>query len=118
MISPAAVCEAIASVRVNLSRETQTQADIEAELVRRFGDRVRREHSLSPGDRPDFMVEGVVVEVKIRGAQKRSIFRQLTRYAEHDAVTALILASGVSMGLPEAINGKPCYFVSLGRGWL
>jgi hypothetical protein len=42
----------------------------------------------------------------------------LCRYAEHPEVKALILASNVSMGLPEEINGKPVFAASLSAGWI
>lgn len=119
-MSPTApeICRVIASVRADLSCEKGTQADIEVALVAAFGDQVKREYRLAAGDIPDFMIGGVVVEVKIKGAVKRSVFRQLERYAEHDCVTAIVLASSLAMGLPAFICDTPAYFVSLGRGWL
>lgn len=112
------ICRVIANVRADVTCEKRTQADIETALVAAFGDLVKREHRLAPGDIPDFMIGGVVVEVKIKGAVKRSVYRQLERYGKHDCVTAIVLASSLAMGLPAFISDTPAYFVSLGRGWL
>lgn len=76
------------------------------------------EHRLGPGERIDFLVAGGIgIEAKTRYARRR-IFRQLERYAEHAEIAALILVTGTAMGLPAAINGKPLYYVSLGKGGL
>lgn len=112
------ICRVIASARYDLSNEKGTQSDMHKLLVSYFGDQVRREHRLGDGDIPDFMIGDVVVEVKIKGAVKRSVFRQLERYAAYPDVKAVVLASSLAMGLPDTINGKPAWFVSLGRGWL
>lgn len=119
MITARAVCEAIALGRVSLSTEKEAQAGIEGLLVAAFGrEAVKREHRLSNADIPDFMVGGVVVEVKVRGANKMATFKQMKRYAAYPEVTDLVLATSLSMGLTEDIGGKPAYYVSLGRGWL
>ena len=76
-----------------------------------------REHRLSAADRIDFMIGPVGLEAKTR-CNKRAIFRQLQRYAEHDAIEALILVTGTAIGLPAAINGKPIYLVATGRAAL
>lgn len=105
-------------MRVDLSSEKRTQADIAAALER-GGFAFEREVRLAPGDVIDFMVEGFIgIEVKLRGAQKKAVFRQLQRYAAHDRVRDLVFASNLSMGLPETIGGKPVWFVALGRAWL
>ena len=79
-----------------------------------------REKRLSASDIPDFlMAGGVVVECKMKNkSRKIEIFRQLSRYAEYQGVTSIILATNVSMGLPEQINGKPVFFASVSRGWM
>jgi len=74
-----------------------------------------REVRLSDADRVDFVVDGhIAVELKIKESRRR-ILRQLERYAAHDVITGLILLSGVSMGIPARLNGKPVHFIHLGR---
>lgn len=77
----------------------------------------KREVRLDAGDIIDFMIGSVGLEVKVKGS-KREIYRQCVRYCEHDAVSELVLASNVALGLPRVINGKPVHLVALGRGWL
>lgn len=113
-----AIC-VLKSRRFALSTEKHLQLDIE-QVFAESGIRFEREKQLSPGDIPDFIIEqGVIVECKIKGkSTKMNIYRQLCRYAQHGAVKALILVSNISMGMPEEINGKPVYVVSLSAGWM
>jgi hypothetical protein len=111
------ITSALASVRMDLSNELLTQAGI-ATALQRAGIPFRREVDLGLGDRIDFLcVDGVGIEVKLSGSA-RDIHRQLVRYCRHDDVRALILATAKSIGLPKAIDAKPCFVVSLSRGWL
>lgn len=76
-----------------------------------------REVRLGPADRIDFLAGTVGIEAKTRCAA-RTIYRQLERYADYDAISALILVTGTALGLPPSINGKPVFMVSLGRSAL
>lgn len=102
--------------RFSTIQEKQTQADIEQFLISQ-GIHFEREKRLSEKDIPDFMLDGIVLEVKTRCSRK-AIYRQLERYAQHEEVQGLMLLTGTSMGLPPDINGKPAMVVSLGEGWL
>ena len=111
------VATLIGTGRYELGSEKSTQTGIEQQLRAHLPE-VRREHRLAPGDVVDFFVDGVAVEVKLKRNQPASILRQLERYARHDAVQAIVLVTNRAMGLPPEINGKPAYYVSLGRAWL
>lgn len=124
---PAAIRAAMAKIatfcvqqRVDVSQEKVAQAGVEVAL-KAGGFEFKREYSLGPKDKPDFMIiqdgYNIVVEMKTR-AQRIKIFKQIERYTTHDSVDGVILLSGTAMGLPESINGKPALFASLGRGWL
>lgn len=120
--SPEAIAIAVVRLlqrhRFDLSAEKKLQADVESALTA-TGIVFEREKVLSPRDIPDFLVAGgVVIECKMRGARKMDVWKQLCRYAEHDSVTALILAANFTMGLPAEIEGKPLFAASLSRGWL
>ena len=41
---------------------------------------------LTDADIVDFMVGGIAIEIKLRGAKKKDVYRQLCRYARHDRV--------------------------------
>lgn len=102
--------------RCPLTDEKLTQAALETMFLDAGLD-VKREHRLSKSDIPDFYIDGIVVEVKIKGA-RAAIGRQLQRYATHETVTGVLLATAVSVVLPSVINGKPARAASLGRAWL
>ncbi|WP_163059466.1 hypothetical protein [Acidithiobacillus ferrooxidans] len=108
----------IESARLDLSDEKRLQADLAAVLTG-AGIQFTRERVLSERDTPDFLTDdGMVIECKLRPAQKTAVYRQLQRYASHTEVAGIILATNLSMTLPETINGKPAYMASLSKGWL
>lgn len=114
------VAEIIRRLRAPLCVEVETQAVIETALRAGLpGVLVEREKRLDARDRPDFLVDGgIVVEVKLKGASKMGVYRQLARYAGHVRVRAIVLATNTSMGLPELIEGKPTFYVHLARAWM
>lgn len=107
----------LGATKVDLSDEKRAQAMIAEALTGLVP--FTREHRLSAADVPDFFADGIVVEVKLKkNTRKMQVYRQLERYAAHEAVRALVLVTNLAMGLPRAINGKPAYYISLGRAWL
>lgn len=103
--------------QLDLSDEKRTQDGV-GQVLTDHGIAHKREVRLSAADIPDFLLEnGVVIEVKLRGQRKMSIYRQLRRYAKHSEVAAIVLMTNVAMGLPDEIEGKPAYFVSLSLGY-
>ena len=105
------------------STELELQDAMWEVLKRRFPDEfpvVQREGQLSPQDRPDFIVDVgdtcVAVEVKVKGS-RNSVLRQLARYAAHDEVDAVVLASGkrtLAAAMPLMIHDKPLVATYLG----
>lgn len=114
-----AVIRLLSGVRIDISDEKASQAQI-AEAFTAANVTFEREAKLSGRDIPDFLIEppGLAIEVKLRGTPKMQVFRQLSRYAEHERVTQLLLVTNMSMGLPAEIGGKPAFYLSLGRSWL
>lgn len=103
--------------RIDLTDEKRAQADIEQAFIA-AGVEFQREHRLSQADIVDFLVNGnIAVEVKI-GGSRMAIYRQLERYAAHDAVTDLLLVSNVPITLPKTINGKGTAVAQLGAAWI
>lgn len=120
--TPSVVADVIRLVqrsRLDLSSEKHLQEGV-AEVLKAAGIAYEREKRLSPKDIPDFLIDGgVVVECKMRNKSKKmDIFRQLARYATYPEVTAIILASNVTMGLPPELEGKPLFAASLSHGWI
>lgn len=115
------ICRVLRSGRFDLSTEKSAQADIHQLLVRELppGWDVEREVRLSAHDIPDFVIAGqVVVEVKVKRSACGDVLGQLRRYARHESITGLIVATNRSLVAPETLGGKPLRFVSLGRAWL
>lgn len=79
-----------------------------------------REVELGPGDRIDFMAGDVGIEVKIEGSYS-NVSRQLLRYAQHDRVQAIVLATArtqLATQVPTTMNDKPVHVASLIRSVL
>lgn len=88
--------------------EAIVQDQIERAL-RKEGVAFEREVELAPGDRIDFMIEGVGVEVKTKGTRAQ-IIRQLARYIRNDRIEEIVLAATsrrVLAGMPDEITGTP-----------
>ncbi len=97
-----------------LSDEKRLQEAISGEMERSHMEH-RREVRLNGADIIDFMVGDIGIEVKI-GGSKRAIFRQCERYAEHESVSAIVIATAKAMGVPPEVNGKPILVALLGMG--
>ncbi len=106
----------ISALRLNVTDEKITQQEIaNAFLANAF--MVNREHKLDANNIPDFFIDGIAIEVKIKGTA-RKIYKQCERYCQFDDVKQLMLITNRSMGFPATINGKPCYVLNLGKAWL
>ena len=110
----AAIIEHLRAYRFRLNTERVLQDEME-EALRAGSFPVSREHRLPGAGIIDIMVGRVGIEAKIDGS-KREIFRQCSRYCDHDDVGALILATNVALGLPRM--AKPAFVLNLGRAWL
>jgi hypothetical protein len=112
----AQLCSVLGGIRMPLHDEKAAQAALADELER-LEVPFEREVRLSSADIVDFMIDGVAVELKLKGSRSAHI-RQCNRYALHDAVSAVVLLTGRCTDMPSTINGKPAAFVSLSRAWL
>lgn len=104
----------VSGIIYDLSNEKSTQKTI-GELLKDLN--VESEYRLSNKDIVDFFIEGLAIEVKVKG-NAVAILRQCERYCEHEQVKGLLLITSRSMGFPKEINGKPCYYISLSKGML
>lgn len=113
----ASISEAIRHSRIDLSNEKSAQLDI-ATVFKNRQFEFSREVRLSKSDIIDFLIGDIGIEVKLYGANKTAVFRQLTRYAKHENIGRLILVTNMSMGLPPQIEGKDVFYVNLAEGWM
>jgi hypothetical protein len=113
-MTPADVTVILRRGRYQIGTEAALQASI-ATVLGEAGVPFEPEVRLGPANRIDFLVEGGIgIEAKVR-YPRRAIYRQLQRYAESDQITALVLITATALGVPPSINGKPIFYVSIGR---
>lgn len=89
-----AIVAAIRRRRFRYSSEVELQEAI-ATVLAADGFPVEREVRLDRYSRIDLLTGGVGVEIKVAGRES-SVLRQLARYAEHDAIAALVLVTNRS----------------------
>lgn len=102
--------------RFSLSKEKPLQSEIE-DALRKAGISFKREYWLSDSDKIDFLIGDIGIEIKIKG-NKKSIYKQIERYAESDEVSIIVLVTNKAIGLPAEINKKSVYVVNLSKAWL
>ncbi len=102
--------------RLVLKDEFALHAELEARLIAK---RIpfEREVRMGPHKRPDFVVKGIAVELKIAGGEME-ILRQMKRYAADPTIRGVVLVSTKAMAVPETLGGKPVAVVNLWRNLL
>lgn len=100
------VDQALRGYRFHITDEAELQEAI-AEALTAEGVPFVREHSLG-GDRVDFFLDGLALEVKTQGSAPR-VFAQLARYAEHPSVESVVLVTSrrSHARIFGPVNGKP-----------
>lgn len=107
------VTAALRATRFAFANERDLQDGI-AQAFDYFGVQFTREVEIATGDRIDFLIGTIGVEVKI-GGSLANFTRQLHRYAQSDDISALVVVTGRRRleGLPETLAGKPIHIVGL-----
>jgi len=113
LVRAEALCEVLRGYRFRYDNEARLQQAIER-VLQEHGYAFVREKRLSRRDRLDFDVEGVAIEVKV-DESLTVVLRQLFRYAQQDAVQALVLVTTRSSHtrVPDTICGKPVRIVHI-----
>jgi CRISPR/Cas system-associated exonuclease Cas4 (RecB family) len=88
-----------------------------ANMLDKHDIRYKKEYWLGPWNRVDFIVDGVVIEVKKGKPNKRKVISQLERYAAFEEVAGVILVIEKNMDVPKRINLKPCVSIGLNKLW-
>lgn len=102
------VSDLLARYRIAGMSESVVQGQIERVLLSEGVD-FRREVEIAKGDRIDFMVGSVGIEVKTKGSRAQ-IIRQLARYVRNEQVEEIILAATsrrILASAPDEITGMP-----------
>lgn len=110
------IIKLLSPVRLPVQDEKETQSAIENVLLSNSVN-FEREYKLDGKNIPDFFIDGIAIEVKIKGSA-RPIYKQCERYCQFENVKELLLITNRSMGFPKEINGKPCYILNIGKAWL
>jgi hypothetical protein len=97
------------SGELRFATERDLQAGVAA-LLAAEGFTAEPQPRLSPLERPDFLVDGVAVELKVKGGAAE-LERQVARYLGHDQVGGVLVITNRARhrGLPGQINGKPVW---------
>lgn len=116
--TPQEVAALLRSVRFNYVSEDELQRGIE-QVLTDAKVTFEREVRLAPHDRIDFIVNGLGIEVKVKGATN-DVIRQLQRYLEYERITAVMLVTTCARhrDVPDTLRGKPVYVVALMTGIL
>lgn len=110
------IIQILSCSRFSLENEKKLQSEIEKKLTEN-GIKFLKEHRLDSKNIPDFFIDGIAIEIKIKGNASK-IYKQLERYASFDEVKQILLVTNRSMGLPLHINKKGCVMIKLGMAWL
>lgn len=112
------IVEALLGYRYTFANEAELQAGIEAAL-KAEGIAYDREHRFARGDRVDFFIENIGLEVKI-DSSVTEITRQLQGYAKDETVKGLILVTSRAKhrAIPTEIAGIPIVLACLAEGAL
>jgi hypothetical protein len=96
------------------------EADIQDRILAlliRAGFPAQREKTFAPGCRADIWIDGIVIEVKKTRPDRPAVRAQITRYAAHKDVRAVVLVLERNVVLPETISAKPIHTISLNSLW-
>lgn len=112
-MTPAALAALIRPhLRPGIATERELQDQIER-ILAGAGIAYERERALSKRDRPDFLVGGTALEVKI-GGTGAALLQQVIRYLEHDTVTGVLaISTRTQHRLPAEAMGKPVVLIHL-----
>jgi hypothetical protein len=106
------VLEVLRSTRFHYGSERELQDGI-AQAFDKADIVYAREAILSKRDRPDFLVEKIAIEVKIKAATS-ALLRQVMRYTEHDLTDIVVVTTPRFAALvPSRMGGKAIHVVGL-----
>ena len=111
------ILAALQTIRVSAQPEEAEIHEAAAKALANAGIETVHEYRLSAGRRIDFACGSIGIEIKKGRPRSDVLRRQLTRYLDGTALTAVIVVAQQPCTLPDQICGKPVYCVSLNRLW-
>lgn len=112
-----AVLEALRAMRAPFAPYEADLHTLVALHLRARGFTLAHEATLGQGNRIDFLIDGVGVEIKKGKPRPTVLIAQLERYAKSDRIDSLVVISWQSVTLPAHIGGKPVFSLALGKLW-
>lgn len=97
----------------NVATEKELQDDI-AEAFLKNDIQFTREYQVNEESRPDFYINGIGVEIKIKGSASQ-LLRQIHRYLTAEKIEGMVVVTtrSVLADIPAEINGKPVRTIHL-----
>lgn len=108
---------ALQTMRVPFTSDEATLHRITATCLTKAGILFEHEKMVQTGCRVDFFLSGTVIEIKNRRPSPSTLLKQITRYAECDQVTGIILLCRGMVNIPKSINNKPIAVLDVQRMW-
>ena len=109
--------DALCSVRCGAAQSEGELHELVKGALESAGFSPVHEARLGPRCRIDFLVEGIGIEIKKSRPNPSLLKRQLARYAQCEAVAALLVVAPRGVNLPKQIGGKPVTMLALERLW-
>ena len=120
MTSTASIIDVLAQARLSEFADELRLQDAIERVLKGAEHAYEREVVLAPGDRIDFLVGNIGIEVKVEGSPTE-VVRQLIRYADSPRVARLVLVTArarLAARVPASINGKPIATIATWRAGL
>ena len=111
------IIEALRALRVPAGQSENTIHDMVARALQAGGFHPAHEAKLGPGQRIDFMVGSVGIEIKRGKISSAVLLPQIRRYLASDALSALIIVAEKRVRIPSPVMGKPVRVISLAGLW-
>lgn len=107
------VAALVENYRFRFSSETELQDGLKS-VFEANQINFSKEYILTKQDRLDFLIDGIAVEVKIKGSFAACV-RQIARYAAHDDIRSILVIGTPKWlhTLPTVIEGKPVIALKL-----
>ena len=112
------IIAALQSIRLRRAGEEVSYIHpLVAEALDRAGLSYEHEVRIGQRIRLDFLLDGIVIEVKRRRPDPHRLLKQLEKYTDSDQVEGVVVVAERSVPVPPEINGKPIRFLSLDSLW-
>lgn len=106
----------LSKYKFSINNEKVLQQEIEA-VLKDHRISYGREFFLDEQSIPDFMVEDIAIEVKIKGS-KRDIYEQILRYSKHEDVNSVLLVTTKDIGNPPLYDNKKLVILNISKSLL